>query len=393
MPSSSKHRDIFEERRSPINVYGKASISDFLGDFVVYRNLIPVDPRLPRLEDLQTVVEESAGRIPRKLEHAYAQVVIEILGQARRLDLPNISLSRLLFVGDTRLSDGKAFANLCAAGGWRGLAFIASEEEGDERVEIEWQDDQVLYLANKWHALKRLDTFCDEEGFRIDEETVVVIDIDKTAIGARGRNDHVINQARVEAVRKTLAGLVGDEFNLPDFQRTYDLLNQPEFHPLTEDNQDYLAYVCMILSSDLWDLPTLVDQWRREQIGSFAQFLDVIEGQKEALSEPLRVIHNEVLNRTREGDPTPFKDFRRTEYLTTVERMGSLADGAQLETLLRDEILITAEVVQVAELWAGRGALLFGLSDKPDEASIPSSKQAAQGYQPIHRTLTHVVGS
>jgi hypothetical protein len=352
-----------------------------------------MDPRLPSLEDLSLSANFPSGWIPRKLEEAYAQAMVEFLRQARRLDLPGVTLHRLLYVGDTRLNDGKAFANLCAAGGWRGLAFIASEQDDDERVELEEQNDRILYFANRWSALRGLDAFCAENDFGVDEATVVVVDLDKTAIGARGRNDHVINVARVEAVKQTLVKLVGVDFSHSNFQKAYDVLNQPEFHSFTEDNQDYLAYVCMILSSDLWDLPGLVEEWRQEQIGSFAQFLDLVEGQKEALSESLRAIHNEVLTKTREGDPTPFKDFRRTEYLATVERMGVLDDGAKVESLLRDEILITAEVKEVAELWAGRGALLFGLSDKPDEASVPSPEQTAGGFQPIHRTMTHVVGS
>jgi hypothetical protein len=82
----------------------------------------------------------------------------------------------------------------------------------------------------------------------------------------------------------------------------------------------------------------LVDGWRGEQINSFAHFLDLVEGGKEALSESLLSIHSKVLSRTRSGDPTPFKDFRRTEYLTTVARMGSLEDDVEVETLLRDEM-------------------------------------------------------
>jgi hypothetical protein len=42
--------------------------------------------------------------------------------------------------------------------------------------------------------------------------------------------------------------------------------------------------------------------------------------------------------------------------------------------------------------WRRRGALLFGLSDKPDEASIPTPELASQGYRAIHRTATHVIG-
>lgn len=352
-----------------------------------------MDPRLPSLEELSRSADIPRRRIPRKLDKEYARVMVEYLRQARRLTLPDGGLRKLLYVGDTQLNDGKAFANLCTAGDWRGLAFIASENTDEERIAIERQDDQMLFLANRWSALSHLDAHLGEVDFHVDEATVVVIDLDKTAIGARGRNDQVINQARIEAVRETLINLVGEAFNLPGFQVSYDLLNQPEFHPLTEDNQDYLAYICLILSSNLYDLSGLVDDWREGRITSFQHFLHLVEGGKGALSRPLQAIHGEVLARTREGDPTPFKDFRRTEYLTTVGRMGALGEGASVERLLGEEILITAEVKQAAERWAGDGAVLFGLSDKPDEASVPSKEQAASGYQPIHWTMTHVVGS
>ena len=35
---------------------------------------------------------------------------------------------------------------------------------------------------------------------------------------------------------------------------------------------------------------------------------------------------------------------------------------------------------------------MLALSDKPDEATVPSHVLAAQGYLPLHRTPTHVVG-
>jgi hypothetical protein len=43
--------------------------------------------------------------------------------------------------------------------------------------------------------------------------------------------------------------------------------------------------------------------------------------------------------------------------------------------------------------WREQGALLFGLSDKPDEASLPSATLAAHGYPPIHRAVTRAVGT
>jgi hypothetical protein len=94
----------------------------------------------------------------------------------------------------------------------------------------------------------------------------------------------------------------------------------------------------------------------------------------------------------RQNDPTPFKAFRYNEYRTTVRRMGWLDAGAPVAELLDKEIVITQEVREVALAWRERGVLLFGLSDKPDEASVPTDDLVAQGYRPIHRTETHVVG-
>ena len=42
--------------------------------------------------------------------------------------------------------------------------------------------------------------------------------------------------------------------------------------------------------------------------------------------------------------------------------------------------------------WREAGALLFALSDKPDEASVPTGELAAEGLLPIHRVETHAVG-
>jgi hypothetical protein len=73
--------------------------------------------------------------------------------------------------------------------------------------------------------------------------------------------------------------------------------------------------------------------------------------------------------------------------------MGHLPADAPVATLLADEIVVTQEVRSMALAWRERGALLFGLSDKPDEASIPTEALATQGYRPIHQTATHAVGT
>jgi hypothetical protein len=53
--------------------YGRTSVHEFLSDFVVYRNLVPADPRLPPLSELRSEVGLPEGVIPRKSEPEYAR--------------------------------------------------------------------------------------------------------------------------------------------------------------------------------------------------------------------------------------------------------------------------------------------------------------------------------
>ena len=72
--------------------------------------------------------------------------------------------------------------------------------------------------------------------------------------------------------------------------------------------------------------------------------------------------------------------------------MGQLADSSSIDQILAEEIVITGEIQALANLWKKQGALLFGLSDKPDEATLPSQELVAQGYLPVHQVATHVIG-
>jgi len=373
--------------------YGRSSVSEFLDDRIVYRNLVPVDSRLPALAQIRPLVGLSEGLVPRKSEVEYARIIAHLLREARALDRPGISIERLIYVGDTRLNDGNAFANICRAGGWPGLAFIGSERDGPPQVEVVDQQGGALYLANRWSALGEFDGFCRDRRHPPDERAAVVVDLDKTALGARGRNDRVIDRARVEAVRRTVGDLLGDGFDAEGFQVAYDCLNQTQFHPFTSDNQDYLAYICLILGSGLYALDSLVDEIQTGRMASFPQFIDSVDGQATDLPADLRELHAGIYACVRQGDPTPFKEFRYNEYLTTTARMGHLDDKASVPDLLASEIVITQEVREMASVWREQGALLFGLSDKPDEASVPGEELAAQGHLPIHRVETHAVGT
>lgn len=119
----------------------------------------------------------------------------------------------------------------------------------------------------------------------------------------------------------------------------------------------------------------------------------MVESRKDRLPANLEAIHSDVFTRVQSGDPTPFKAFREREYLATVARLGQLSSGTPVDVLLDQEILMTQEVHSLAKKWQERGALLFGLSDKPDEASLPTPELKSQGYQAIHQMETHVVGA
>jgi hypothetical protein len=131
---------------------------------------------------------------------------------------------------------------------------------------------------------------------------------------------------------------------------------------------------------------------RSGRLTSFAQFIADVEAHKADLPRELAEIHAEIYANVQRGDPTPFKAFRRNEYLSTIRRFGCGDDSAPLEKLLGEEIVITQEVLAIAQAWRERGTLLFGLSDKPDEAALPTPELAAQGFPSLHRARTHAIG-
>ena len=135
----------------------------------------------------------------------------------------------------------------------------------------------------------------------------------------------MINAARVAAVRQTVGELLGDTFDAPIFEAAYTRLNTTEFHPFTTDNQDYLAYICLMTGAGMMNFDIMIANIRNGKLTSFSQFIEHVQTQRTTLSVSLRKIHDEVYALVKAGDPTPFKAFRYNEYECTVERLGSLA--------------------------------------------------------------------
>ncbi len=366
----------------------KASLYDLVGDLVVYRNLDPADPRLPRFAEAWVEMGLPAPQCPRKLEPTYAQALTWLLQRARALDAPGVTLAELLLIGDTAL-DVTAFHNLRSVSGWRGWAFIGAER--DEELSIAERDG--VYTANRWSALARFISWVLGQGATLDARTAVILDIDKTALAARGRNHAPIDRARVAAVEATVAQALGEDYDQEAFRRAYAVLNDPQYHQFTADNQDNLAYICIMLGAGVSALEALLADLAAGRLTSFKDFMARVDAARDTLPSPgLRALHDEIYARVQAGDPTPFKAFRRREFLETVRRMGHLPEDTPLAQRLSEEICLTREVVEVVQWLRGRRCLVMALSDKPDEATMPTPELACQGYLPLHRVPTHIAG-
>lgn len=366
----------------------KLTLFDLFGDLVVYRNLDALDDRLPRFAEAYADMGLPGPIPPRKLEVAYAQALAWLLERSREL-AGRPPLTELVYIGDTLLNDGGAFTNLRTHTGWPGWCFIGAER--DEELAV--TERNGLYQANRWAALAEFLDWVQSQGAALDAGTAVIIDIDKTLLAARGRNDGTLDRARVVAVEATVAGALGAQFDRDGFRRVYAVLNTTPYHRLTGDNQDIVAYICLMLSAELDTLDHLRAEVAGGRLVDFRDFMAQMDAQPDRLAaKGLLALHQEIYGRVLAGDQTPFKAFRHREYVETIARMGHLPEHAPLAQRLVEEICMTQEVLD-ATLWLrARGCLLLASSDKPDEATMPTPDLAARGYQPLHRTATHIVG-
>ncbi|MBG0771736.1 MAG: hypothetical protein H0S82_08505, partial [Anaerolineaceae bacterium] len=222
---------------------GKSTVSDFLGDRIVFRSLTPCDSRIPGLADLREKLNFPKDFLPRKSMPEYGKTIAEMVRSAHKNFFPGSSLSRIIYIGDTRMNDGQAFVNICKASNWPGIAFIGADRSGTLEVRLEETGSGIIYSATRWKALDEFESYLTENGFPVDEKTAVLFDLDKTILGARGRNDQILDTIRLDAAEETLSNALGDEFSSPVFQNAYKTFNQVAFHPFTADNQDYLVYI------------------------------------------------------------------------------------------------------------------------------------------------------
>ncbi len=372
--------------------FGRAALADICDDWVIYRNLEPLDKRVPGLKHAFYDMELRSEQIPRKQDRDYAKAAVWFVNRIQQVRGVRTPIRELLFLGDTLFNDGQAFANMIDESGWRGACFIGAErldQEPATRIEQE-----TIHIANRWSSVADWVAALMAQGFQLDAGTVVIIDIDKTAIGAKGRNDKVIDRARLAGIYRTMNAVLGDDFDQALYEQHYTELNRARYHLLTADNQDYLAYICMVLNTRLISLDEVVREVESKSLDNFEQFIRWVDSRmmiNPSAGEALREVHEAVNGSVRIGDPTPFKRFRRQEFVSTMEHMGNMPDGASVQELLENEITITEEVYQLAQWLKARKCEILCLSDKPDEASRPHPR-VSPDLAPLHRAQTHRVG-
>ncbi len=369
--------------------FGVSTLAELVEDWVIYRSLEPLDRRLRGFKSAYYQMGLDEARIPRKLDPEYAKVAVWFL--ERMQAMRGAELQEILFIGDTLSGDGQAFRNIVTVSGLPGSAFIGSEQAQEP---ARFQVEDGIATANRWSSLVEWLAWNLEQGRALDRGTGVILDIDKTVLGARGRNDQAIDLARLEGIYRTIDSILGSDFDRELFEQHYHELNQPKYHGLTEDNQDYLAYICLVLNTGMIRYEELLEEMDKGCLNSFEQFTRWTETlilQGAVRNEAMRQVHEALMASLRQGDPTPFKRFRREEFVATLKHMNNLPDDIPAEERLAQEITITQEVREAALWLKERGCLLLSMSDKPDEASVPH-RTFHRGMLPIHRAPTHCVG-
>ena len=227
------------------------------------------------------------------------------------------------------------------------------------------KEDNIV-INNYWENLKNI---FNELNINFDKKTFIIADIDKTLIGARGRNDLSIDKARFDAIREVSKKYIKD-FNEELFFSIYKFLNRKEFHIFTEDNQDIVTLLAIAFNLNLYSFKKFIYEFEngiwKDKISFFEKILYLNRDENEFIE-----IIKECLYKMKNNDPTPFLEFRYKEFEATIKRIDFLSDETEIEKLLSEEILITKEVYQILIDGKENGATIFGLSDKPEASTMP----------------------
>ncbi|NTW03788.1 MAG: hypothetical protein HGA19_21360, partial [Oscillochloris sp.] len=339
-------------------------------DRVFYRDLEPCDPSLPGLSALRERLGIPEGLLPRKREAIYARVA-RALAEAAQAQRGGLPLHALVVIGDTENDRLLAqflskLPNAPSAYGFIGMDRPVADET------LIWEGP--VATATRWSLLHLWASELERRGVRWNR-AALLIDIDKTLLGPRGRGDGAIDDARAEGALVVAEDILGAGLNVAQFRRIYAELCRQEWHGFTLDNQDYVVSATLLIVSGVVSFDRLQADLATGQLPSFLTMLETVAPQ---VPPPLAALHSELCERVAAGDPTPFKLFRHAEFVATVARM---ADG---------RLTLCRELFSLAERLNAAGALCLATSDKPAESAIPTPAQVEAGIPPLHRAPAQV---
>ena len=345
-------------------LYRRGRLSDFFENNIVFRELEPVNKNLPGFSVLKGKLGLSV--LPRKKDKEYIKVLSEMFRAAG-------SFSKIIYIGDTLMSDLSVINNFAKSGLFKTIGIITREGEVDG-----FEENENYIFSGSWANLPDVLVHIENKFFSVDKSTVVIIDIDKTVIGARGRNEKAIDRARMDAIFM-LAKRAFRDISAEEFLSVYNKVNKREFFSITEDNQDFVSILSMLVYGGVLSLADL------RNARSISNLLMGVETKNPVILEYAET----VLQNVKAQNPTAFPQFRKAEFEKTIARADFIQDKTPVETLLSEEITITGEVYDAALDLKSRGTLVFGVSDKPALSSIP---QEGSTLPPIYEKDMKIYG-
>ncbi len=338
-------------------MYKRDNLNTIFENYIVFRELNPLREELPSFSELKKQLK--LDFLPRKKDPEYAKVLSFLFKKIGDFE-------KVIYFGDTYLNDGSVIKNLTELNEYKVFGVITEEGEQDY---IKFKGNMIL--NTKWRNLLPILEILEKRDFLLDEKTIVVIDIDKTFIGARGRNNKAIDKARTDAITSIIKDALG-EIEEDRFDYIYSRLNRRSLHSFTGDNQDIVAIMSILFYGDYYALGRFI---REFYAGNWREPLEFFNTITIPPNDKAYKLLEEVKENLLKKNPTAFPTFREKEFNCTLKRMDFLPDVSDVRKLLNEEILITKEVYDVGLIAKKKGAIVFGLSDKPELSSIPKGRK------------------
>ncbi|MBC7195273.1 MAG: hypothetical protein H5U37_06430, partial [Caldisericia bacterium] len=163
-------------------MYKRVNLNFVFEDLIVFRELNVIKKDFPNFEKIKEIL--SINELPRKKDKNYALVLSFIIDKIG-------DFNKVIYIGDTFLNDKSVIENLTNLNKYEVYGII-TEGKG------EFKREKNIILNNSWENLVNL---IKELNLNFDNNTFIITDIDKTLIGARGRNDLSIDKARFDAIK------------------------------------------------------------------------------------------------------------------------------------------------------------------------------------------------